>query len=418
MAINETEKNGGRVLGRAGNRGNRGGSRRERTTSLEDEQRRIEPVSDTFARPTMGSVSSHQYPVGPPSMGYPSHAPSIPPFARVPSEMYDPMMHERGSPPSRLPPNPPRYHPGSMVFQPRPDRFLERPYFSRPPGDIPPMYWSSPQRHALLSPSELGQMPSRDRFNSEASEGASSVFEGRDDLVKSDVPNGPVSADFRSNALPGPRQGRLENDSERFLPQEDNRASHRTLPPPHHNDMLRRSPSRLGYPSELRSPHLSDDRPVHILDERGRFTQDRVRSAEESLRDHLPEIPPSSSESRTQKDAGDALSQGDQSNQSQQRGSVSSANELASLNLSRSNENGDGHMIQEKARSPGSYTYFTDDRMKKQNPENRKRYEAGNQEPSPYPSDSCVNQQNESGDEKLKDVRSTGVNSVMHQVSQ
>ena len=418
MAINETEKNGGRVLGRAGNRGNRGNARRERMTSLEDEQRRLEPANDTFARPTMGPVSSHQYPVGPPSMGYPSHAPSMPPFPRMSSEMYDPLMHERGSPPSRIPPNPPRYHPGSMVFQPRPDRFMERPYFPRPPGEIPPIYWSSPQRHALLSPNELGQMPNRDRFNSETSEGTSSVFEGRDDLGKSDVPNGPVPTDFRPNVLPGSRRGRLENDSERFLPQEDNRASHRSLPPPQHNEVFRRSPSRLGYPSELRSPHLSDDRPVHILDERGRFAQDRMRSVEESLRDHLPDIPPSSSDSRVHKEGGDALSQEEQANQSTKRGCGSSSSEIATYNLNRSNENGDGPVIQEEARTSGGYTYSTDRRFMKQSPENWKRYEASKLETAPNLSDGGKKHRIESPDEKLKDVRSTEANSLVNQVSE
>ena len=408
MAINETEKNGGRVLGRAGNRGNRGGTRRERMTSVEDDQRRMEPGNETFARPTMGTVSSHQYPVGPPSMGYPPHAPSMPPFPRISSEMYEPMVHERGSPPPRLP-NPPRYHPGSMVFQPRPDRYMERPYFARPPGDIPAMYWSSPQRHALLSPSELGHLPNRDRFNSEASEGSSTVFEGRDDAGKSDAADGPV--DLRSNLIPASRQERrMENDSERFGPQDDERASHKSLPLPQHSEMFHRSPAvRYGYPGELRSPHMSDERPVHILDERGRFTQERMRSAEERLRgvgEPSLQMPPLSSESRNHKEAEERLPRDEAVNQSPTRGSVSSSSEMVSYHMNRSN--GEGPPFQDEAKATAVFAYSGDERLKEQNLENRKKYENGKLESVPNQNDGFVKQKIESPDGKLIDVKSTG----------
>ena len=373
MAINETEKNGGRVLGRAGTRTNRGSSRRERMTSAEDEHRRIEQSSETFARPTMGTVSSHQYPVGPPSMGFPPHAPSMPPYSRISSEMYESMGHERSSSPPRLS-NPPRYHPGSMVFQPRPDRYMERPYFARPPGEMPAMYWTSPPRHVLLSPSDVGPVPNRERFNSDASEGASSVFEGREDAGKSDLPNGTAPSDVRSG-LSGARQGKIESEQDRYGPPETDRVSHKSLPPPH-SEMLSRSPAaRYSCSSEQRSPHMSDERPVHILDERGRFTQERMRSAEERLRgieEPPPKLSPFSAERRGQKEAEESSPSEELLNHSPQRCLAPSNNESGSYHVSRIQENDEGlETPHEELKS----MRLTEEKLINESPENLKRYD-------------------------------------------
>ena len=306
MAINETEKNGGRVLGRTGNRANRN-VRRDRIPSMEDEQRRMEPSADTFSRPTMGAVPSHQFPPpGPASMGFLPHGPSMPPFPRMPHDLYEPPpMNERGSPPPRLPPPPPRYHPGSMVFQPRSisDRFIDRPYFARPPSDLPPMYWTSPPRHALISPSDVPHLANRERFQSETSEGASSVFESREEGAHAEGPIeiGPRSGDrkvvtssdllaatddMHPDRLPVSMQGRVEHDPDRLRqhPSEMSHLSEKIMVPPH-VDILRRTPDgRFVHPSEHRSPRGMDERPVHILDERGRIAEERIRSSEDRAR--------------------------------------------------------------------------------------------------------------------------------------
>ncbi|XP_065066838.1 uncharacterized protein LOC135692582 [Rhopilema esculentum] len=301
MAINETEKNGGRVLGRAGNRGSRT-ARKDRMPSVDDEERRSDQSNEAFSRPTMGTVPSHQYPVGPPTMGFPPHGPGMPPFPRMPSDMYDPGMHDRGSPPPRLP-HPPRYHPGSMVFQPRTDRFMERPYFGRPSGDVPSMYWASQPRHTMISHGELPpHVQARERFKSDASESASSVFETRDDMMKHERPL-PVSRndekysmcssnDMRTADSPLPIPGRGEPERLGPLPDDANNGPTKSLPPGPPDMFHRSSSGRPIYPPEERGQHIAEERTVHILDERGRFAQERARSAEDILK------PPSESSPR------------------------------------------------------------------------------------------------------------------------
>lgn len=401
MAINETEKNGGRVLGRAGTRGNRANSRRERMPSADDEPRRMEAANETFARPTMGAVSSHQFPVGPPSMGFPQHGGAMPPFPRISSEMYEPMMHERSSPPPRLP-NPQRYHPGSMVFQPRPDRFIERPYFARPPGDMPPMYWTSTPRHMMLSPNEVGPISSRDRFNSETSEGASSVFESREEGSKPELTNGVLGTERRSNSMSIARQGRLESEPERYAPPDDERVSHNTLPPPH-SEMFRRSPAgRIGYPSEHRSPHMSDERPVHILDERGRFAMDRMRSEEERLHaDPSPKVPALPSDNRARRDTEERFPPDDQMNRSPRRSHLSSGNEAASYRINHFNENDQRQAPpQEDEKAVLGYAHTLDSKHQNQNSENWTRYETGKLKTDSPVSDGVLKQNKESPEEK------------------
>ncbi len=294
MAINETEKNGGRVLGRSSNRGGRS-ARRDRMLSLEEEQRRMEQSAETFSRPTMGSIPSHQFSggLGPPSMGFP-HGPSMPPFSRHPPELYDPAINERpSSPPHQI--LPPRYHPGSMVFQPRSmaDRYMERPFFNRPPGDVPPMYWSSPPRHAHISPpGERSRSMARERFNSEASEGASSVFESRED---GKIPEGGEESMARRDAASSgdtrfnperpriPLSERSPRLSESRIPEERIPVTpERIVMSGNEREMPHLPDARMPLISDERSPRGSDDNSVYH--ERSRAAEERIWSMEDRIR--------------------------------------------------------------------------------------------------------------------------------------
>ena len=291
MAINETEKNGGRVLGRSSNRGGRN-ARRDRLVSIEEDHRRIDQ-SETFSRPTMGAIPSHQYPVGLPSMGYPPLGAGMPPYSRIPAEFNDPGISERPlSPSHHLPHVPSRYHPGSMVFQPRSmaDRYIDRPYFSRPPSDLPAMYWTSPSRHGPIPPGD-GSRNGRDRFNSETSEGG--VFEGRDPRKTPEAADRDVLP-RRSENPNIPRVDMRVIDDRLLYPAED-----RPMRIPDSDEKLLRTPERIPIPgsevsrtpdkrlvySSEKSPRGAEDAMVHYNDDRNRTPEDHVRAvAEDRIR--------------------------------------------------------------------------------------------------------------------------------------
>eukprot|EP00794_Sanderia_malayensis_P006321 gene6321-7045_t len=303
MAINETEKNGGRVLGRSSNRTGRS-SRRDRLLSMEEDQRRIEQSPEAFSRPTMGSIPSHQFPGGPPSMGFPHvPGPSVAPFSsRHPPEIYDPTMNERSS---SSPPShqilPPRYHPGSMVFQPRsmPDRYMDRPFFNR---DLPAMYWSSPPRHAHISPSEERSRGglARERFNSEASEGSSSVFDSRDDGKM--APEGGEESMVRREESMVRREetasdARFSTDRPRMHSDRNSQASESrlneerialtpdriTMAGTTERDMHHLSDPRSSYTAEERSPLAAEEKFQHQA-EKNHPTEDRIWSMKDRMR--------------------------------------------------------------------------------------------------------------------------------------
>ncbi len=272
MAINETEKNGGRVLGRSSNRNNSRNPRRDRMLSMEEEQRRMEQSSETFSRPTMGALPSHPFPGGPPTMGFP-HGPGMPPFSRHPSELYDPGMDRPTSPPHPI--LPPRYHPGSMVFQPRSmaDRYLERPYFSRPPNELPAMYWSSAPH--ISPPGEGQRIPPRERFNSETSEGASSVFETRDDGKNQEASEGGLG---RSNSMvPSRSEARFMPDGSYIINERIPRSSEGHMSEERISVVRERVDDRkMLHPPDLRMPHEAGNRSPHRKgEEKGSFMQDR-----------------------------------------------------------------------------------------------------------------------------------------------
>ena len=169
MAISETEKNGGRVLGRTGNRVNRA-PRRPQDGGREMEH--FDQSAESFARPTMGPLPSHPFPMGVPPMGL--RGGPLPPVMPYPGPKphysRDPHINDPSPPrmphsPPRMHLSPPRLHPNSMVFHGRPDpgrsppdinleRHFERPFGFGRPADDAGGYWKSPLRRTPVSPEE------------------------------------------------------------------------------------------------------------------------------------------------------------------------------------------------------------------------------------------------------------------------